>query len=118
MALLLAYTLHDVKAVTYSPPFFCANDAIAKRMLLDLVSDQNTMPGRHPSDFKLYKIGTFDEGNAAIMPLPVPEHVVDAVALAPKRQDYFTSAMPFTGPLGTPSREEFDRLINGTQRKE
>lgn len=108
MALLLAYTLHDVKAVSYSPPFFCANDAIAKRMLLDLVSDMNTMPGRHPSDFKLYKIGTFDEGNAAIMPLPIPEHVVDAVALAPaKPQDYFK-----------PLPEELRAAMNGAQRRE
>lgn len=82
MALLCAYTLHDVKALSYSPPFFCSNDAIAKRMLLDLVSDTNTMPGRHPADFKLYKIGTFDEHNAALQPLPIPEHVIDAVALA------------------------------------
>lgn len=98
MALLIAYTLHDVKAVSYSPPFFCANDAIARRMLLDLVSDTNTMPGRHPSDFKLYKIGTFDEGNAALMPLNIPEHVVDAIALVPARQGgsepYWNDVLP------------------------
>lgn len=83
MALLIAYTLHDVKAVTYSPPFFTTNDMVAKRMVSDLVQDNNTSVGRHPSDYKLYKIGTFDEGNAAMTPLSIPEHVVDCVALVP-----------------------------------
>lgn len=83
MALLIAYTLHDVKALTYSPPFFTTNDQVAKRMVSDLVQDNNTMVGRHPADYKLYKIGTFDEGNAAMLPLPIPEHVVDCVALTP-----------------------------------
>lgn len=112
MALLIAYTLHDVKAVSYSPPFFCANDAIAKRMLLDLVSDPDTMPGRHPSDFKLYKIGTFDEGNAALMPLNIPEHVVDAIALAPA---------PPPSRFEVPTKlkwDQFQSFMNGVDRKE
>lgn len=83
MALLIAYTLHDVKALTYSPPFFTTNDQVAKRMVSDLVADNNTMVGRHPSDYKLYKIGTFDEGNAAMMPFSIPEHVLDCVSLVP-----------------------------------
>lgn len=83
MTLLIAYTLHDVKALTYSPPFFTTNDMVARRMVLDLVNDTNTMVGRHPADYKLYKIGTFDEGNAVMQPLSIPEHVIDCVALTP-----------------------------------
>lgn len=83
MALLIAYTLHDVKALTYSPPFFTSNDAIAKRMVSDLVADTNTTVGRHPADYKLYKIGTFDEGNAVLTPLSIPEHVADCISFVP-----------------------------------
>lgn len=89
MALLIAYTLHDVKALTYSPPFFTTNDNVARRMLSDLVADTNTSVGRHPADYKLYKIGTFDEGNAVMTPLSIPEHVVDAVALVPPPMQAF-----------------------------
>lgn len=81
MALLIAYTLHDVKALSYSPPFFTTNDMVARRMVSDLVNDKNTSVGRHPADYKLYKIGTFDEGNAVMTPLSIPEHVVDCVSL-------------------------------------
>lgn len=79
--LLRAYTLHDVKSLTYSPPFFQPNNAMAVRMVQDLVADPGTTPGRHPSDFKLYCIGSYDDGNGMLQPLPIIEHVVDAVAL-------------------------------------
>jgi len=83
--LLRAYTLHDVKALTYSPPFFQANNALAVRMLEDLVSDNNTTVGRHPSDYKLYCCGSYDDATGILQPLTVLEHVMDAVALVPAR---------------------------------
>lgn len=101
MALLIAFTLHDVKAVVYSPPFFANNEQIAKRMVSDLVADSNTTVGRHPADFKLYKIGTFDEGNAALLPLPIPEHVVDCVALVPPPEG---SMFTYKGPSIDPQK--------------
>lgn len=79
--LLRAYTLHDVKALTYSPPFFQHNNALAIRMLEDLVNDQNTSVGRHPGDFKLYCVGSYDDSNGMLIPLNIIEHVMDAVAL-------------------------------------
>lgn len=106
MALLIAYTLHDVKALSYSPPFFTINDMVAKRMLSDLVIDNNTQVGRHPADFKLYKIGTFDEGNAIMTPLSIPEHVVDAVALVPMPTGDMFASM---GLKRTPEERAYDR---------
>lgn len=87
-----AYTLHDVKACTYSPPFWAINDAIAKRMVSEIVTDTNTTVGRHPSDYKLYKLGLFDDSNGQIVPFNIIEHVVDCVALLPmsKQSDLFS----------------------------
>lgn len=84
--LLRAYTLHDVKAVSYSPPFFVQNDAMATRMVKDLVADTNTTVGRHPADYKLYCIGHFDDTSAQLQPLNIMEHVVDCIALVPPPQ--------------------------------
>lgn len=78
-----AYTLHDVKALQYNPPFFAINDAIARRMVGELATDLNTSVGRHPSDFKLYKLGSYDDAKAEFHLLPIMEHVVDIVALIP-----------------------------------
>lgn len=81
-----AYTLHDVKALQYHPPFFAINDAIAKRMVSDIATDNSTSVGRHPSDYKLYKIGHYDDLTGAFAPLNILEHVVDVVALLPAHQ--------------------------------
>lgn len=77
------YTLHDVKALQYNPPFFALNDALAKRMIEDLVADLNTSVGRHPADFKLYRLGTYEDSKGEVVPLNIMEHVVDCIALVP-----------------------------------
>lgn len=89
--LLRAYTLHDSKALTYSPPFFQHNDALAIRMLTDLVADTNTAPGRHPADFRMYCVGTYDDLTGSFTPHNIIEHVMDAISvLPPSPADMFT----------------------------
>lgn len=87
--LLHAYTLHDVKATNYSPPFFQHNDALAIRMLTDLVNDVNTSVGRHPADFKLYRVGTYDDSKGQLTPLNIIEHVMDAISCVQRQNDLF-----------------------------
>lgn len=90
MMLLRAYSLHDVKALNYSPPFFQHNNGLATRMLQDLVNDQGTSVGRHPADFKLYCVGVFDDSNGSFQPFPAIEHVMDAIALVgPSQSEMF-----------------------------
>ncbi|WNK13323.1 MAG: nonstructural protein [Microvirus sp.] len=79
--LLNAYTLHDVKALTYSPPFFCVAHGQAVRMVMDLAQDANTMVGRHPSDFALYCVGRWDDSVGVLLPTEHREHIADAVSL-------------------------------------
>ncbi|QCQ84871.1 nonstructural protein [Blackfly microvirus SF02] len=87
--LLRAYTLHDVKALNYSPPFFQHNNAMAIRMLTDLVNDSNTSVGRHPADFKMYCVGSYDDGNGILIPLNIIEHVMDAIACVTPQASLF-----------------------------
>ena len=86
MAMQKLYTLHDVKAQTYNPPFPAGNHALAKRMVADIAVDLNTSVGRHPSDFRLYFVGEYDDSNANFALLPIIEHVCDVVALLPQQQ--------------------------------
>jgi len=101
MALQLAYTLYDLKALTYSPPFFTANDALAKRMLSEIVTDTNTTVGRHPSDYKLYKVGMFDDQTGIFDRLSIMEHVCDAISLLPARQPSLLDGMKWRDIPGT-----------------
>lgn len=88
-----AYTLYDEKSLTYSPPFFAVSHGAATRMLGDLVADPNTTPGRHPKDFTLYCIGTFDDALGLLLQSDPRQHIVDAISLVPERpgpRDLFT----------------------------
>lgn len=80
-----AYTLYDSKALTYSPPFYATAHGSAVRMVMELAGDQSTSIGRHPGDFTLYCVGTFDDARGLLSPSEVRQHVSDVVALVPPR---------------------------------
>lgn len=76
-----AYSLFDNKALQYHPPFFSSTDGAAIRSISDLVADPNTTVGRHPSDYVLYFVGSYDDQNALFTPEVPLRHVIDAIAL-------------------------------------
>lgn len=80
--ILRAYSLFDNKAVQYHQPFFSSTDGAATRSVRDLVEDTNTTVGRHPSDYSLWFVGTWDDQHG-VFTSNNPVHVVDAVALVP-----------------------------------
>lgn len=81
--ILKAYCVFDVKALNYHQPFFALNDAVALRMIGDVVSDLNTSLGRHPRDYVVFCVGEFDDGRGQVTPYLPLVHVVDCVALVP-----------------------------------
>lgn len=91
--LLNAYTLYDMKALNYSPPFYCAAHGQAVRMVMDLANDANTMVGRHPADFTLFCIGQFDDSAGLLLPNGVREHISDVIPLvtSSRQRDFFTA---------------------------
>lgn len=81
--ILNAYTLHDAKALAYGAPFFVSNHALAIRAVSEVASDINTNIGRHPRDFTLYRVGTYDDQTGFLQPLEIREHVCDVITLVP-----------------------------------
>lgn len=75
------YSIYDEKSLTFAPPFIASTDGVAMRMLKELVDDNNNMVGRHPSDFRLYCIGIFDDQRGLVTGDGPPNHVIDAIAL-------------------------------------
>lgn len=80
------YSIFDSKALAFGPPFPAATHGLAVRMFGDLVGDSNTTVGRHPSDFRLYCVATFDDQKAVTVGVLPPEHIVDAIALVQHQQ--------------------------------
>lgn len=75
-----AYSVYDNKALVYGVPFFAPTDGYAVRAFGDLANDPNTTVGRHPGDFALFCVGSFDDSHAVLQPVSPVRHVIDATA--------------------------------------
>lgn len=53
-------TIYDKRAVNYGPPMCFQTLGIAERSFGDSVNDPNNIMYKHPDDFSLMHIGTFD----------------------------------------------------------
>ena len=62
----MIFSVFDEKAKAFANPFFIPNKGQAVRSFGDAVSDGNTMLSKHPGDYQLYEIGTFDESSAVL----------------------------------------------------
>lgn len=82
-----AYSLFDKKVEAYGNPFFMPNDAAAVRSVGDAAADRSTTLARHPADFSLYSIGSFDDSTGRLEPHE-PRPIVEVLALidTPKQE--------------------------------
>lgn len=61
------YAVYDRKAELYSTPFLEVKDGTAVRAVQDLVINNKEHPfAKHPSDFSLHRLGSFDEHTGVI----------------------------------------------------
>lgn len=60
------YSVYDSKAKAFLPPFFMHNDALAKRIFGDCASDPKHQFNKHPEDYSLFCLGSWDDQNALI----------------------------------------------------
>ncbi len=90
------YSIFDTKAKAYYPPFFLPNTDLAVRIFSDQVNDTNHTFNKHPEDYTLFQIGTFDDENAFIDPR-APELVTTALQLVQQ-----------TGMFEKPGQDFFD----------
>lgn len=92
-----AYSIYDVKSLTYSSPFYAPTHGAAIRIVQDAANDMNNQLGRHPADFVLYCVGEFDDQSAMLWKLDPREHVIDIVALVQPQP---------AGPLFSETKQE------------
>jgi len=71
----------DKKARAYATPFFQAHVDVAIRAFKGAVNDPTHPIAKHPEDYSLWLIGTFDDNTGLITPHAAPIHVAEAMAL-------------------------------------
>ncbi len=60
----LLFTVHDVKAETFMPPFFVPSKGLAIRAFEDCINSEDHHFGKHPADYTLFFLGSFDTDTA------------------------------------------------------
>lgn len=106
--LLKGYTIYDNKSLRYHTPWFQSTDGEAVRAFTDLVNDHNSAISRHPGDYSLWCMGTYDDNKGQLHAQVPLVHIVDAtavVAVAP------TPLFPSTGP----DRDQVSARFNGKE---
>ena len=62
--ILKIYSIYDSKADAYQLPFFHQSTGSAKRSFQDLVNDGESAFARHPEDYTLFELGTWEDSKA------------------------------------------------------
>ena len=65
------YAMRDEK-VGFLAPALDATDASAMRSFADAISNRDSLPGLHPADFSLYRVGYYDTDSGHIRGDDVP----------------------------------------------
>lgn len=77
------FSVFDSKAACYGTPFFMPMESMAIRAFSDLVNDGTTLVSKHPEDFSLFLVGSFEDSLATFDSVK-PTNLVTASSL--KRQ--------------------------------
>lgn len=60
------YSIFDVAAGAYARPFFVQTDGQAMRAFGDLVKDTSNDVGKHPEDYTLFRIGSYNDSKGLL----------------------------------------------------
>ena len=63
------FSVLDTKADAFMPPFFFNTTGQAVRAFKELANDPSSSPCRHPGDFRLFCLGTFDDATGRVSAL-------------------------------------------------
>lgn len=78
MSLLKLYALHDSKAKMYNRPMPSQNDETSIRGFMEAAIKPDTDINNNPSDYSLFRIGTYDEETSILTPETPPEFLISA----------------------------------------
>jgi len=64
------FTIFDNKAECYSQPFYALTDQAGVRTFVDAVNQADSPYNRHPEDYSLFSVGSYDDRTGVVTPHP------------------------------------------------
>jgi len=92
------YSLKDMIAEFYSPPFLAANDATAVRSVEQAILGGQGNIAKYPEHFQLYMVARYDDSHGGVIPCE-PELTAECGNMKPKLDS------PFDPPFDVTNRE-------------
>lgn len=81
------YRLYDDKVGAYMLPFFAPNEAVARRLVLQLLEDETSTVSKYPADFHLYWVGTA-KADDGLVEDPLEGHAVSIANVLTIKAEY------------------------------
>ncbi|WNK13161.1 MAG: nonstructural protein [Microvirus sp.] len=69
------FCIYDIKAQAFLQPFFSATLLTGQRAFTDACNDANTLFYKHPEDYTLWHIASFDDTSGIITPEAQPQNL-------------------------------------------
>lgn len=81
------YAVYDKKALAYIMPFFMPNDGTAERAFFDTCNTEDHMFCKHPEDYSLYDIGSFEDTTGEVTVRGEPAFLTSAVIVQRMKEE-------------------------------
>jgi len=75
------FSVLDKKAQIYNSPVCLHNIGVACRAFGELANNPDHAYGKHPGDYEIWELGTYDDSNGKIVPHQEKLHVYDMIDL-------------------------------------
>lgn len=76
--MLTAYAVFDSKAAAFGMPMFISNKGLAVRGFSDACADRDSSIAKHPEDYALFEIGSYDPNSGKLTDVTPAVHVISA----------------------------------------
>jgi len=73
------FAIYDSKAESFTNPVYLNSTGLAVRTFSDSVQDPESPFSKHPADYTLFELGTYDDNTAEFKLLPTPKSLFIAI---------------------------------------
>jgi len=86
VGILVILAVFDSKVGVFEKPFTVRSNAEGMRTFADEVLRPESMLGLHPSDYSLFRVGSFDQTTGATIPELAPIQLMTALEVAGRKE--------------------------------
>ena len=73
------FAIYDSKAESFTNPVYLNSTGLAVRTFSDSVQDPESQFAKHPADYTLFELGTYEDTTAEFKLLPTPKSLFIAI---------------------------------------